>query len=140
MVVAPHSLAVEEGVKVLRKGGNAVDAAVTTAFVQGVVGTTMCGIAGSGSMHVYLANLDEEKILNFHGKAGSTVKPDMWEDLLINENPSGYGYVLKDRVNDIGYKSITTPNTLKALHEGLTRYGTIKWGEAIEPAIRYAKM
>lgn len=139
MVVAPHCLAVEEGVRVLRRGGNAVDAAVTAAFVQCVVGITSCGVAGFGSLHVYLSESGEHKIIDFHGKAGSKVRPDMWEDLLIAESRSGYGYQLKGRVNNVGYQSITTPNTLMALYEGLTRYGTMSLKESLAPAIRYAE-
>lgn len=139
MVVAPHSPAVEEGVKVLRRGGNAVDAAVTAAFVQCVVGVGMCGIAGFGSMHVYMADSGEDKILDFHGKAGSKATPDMWEDLLLHENRSGYGYTLKGAGNDTGYQSITASGTVRAFHEALTRYGTIRWEESIKPAIRYAE-
>ena len=139
MVVAPHSIAVEEGVKVLRKGGNAVDAAVTAAFVQCVEGIGSCGIAGFGALNVYMSNSGENKVINFHGKAGSKVKPDMWEGLLIAEERSGYGYRLKGRVNDIGYQSITTPSTLLGLYEALTRYGTVSLKEALAPAIRYAE-
>ncbi|MAN98570.1 MAG: gamma-glutamyltransferase, partial [Roseovarius sp.] len=49
MVVAPQPEAAEAGIDVLRAGGNAVDAAIATAFVQGVVDPLMCGIAGFGS-------------------------------------------------------------------------------------------
>jgi len=139
MVVAPHCEAVEEGVRILRRGGNAVDAAVTAAFVQCVVGLTSCGIAGFGSLHVYMSESGEHKIIDFHGRAGSKVRPDMWEGLLVAESRSGYGYQLKGRINDIGYQSITTPNTLKALHEALTRYGTMSLKEALAPAIQYAE-
>ncbi len=46
MVVAPEPLAAEEGVKVLKAGGNAIDAAVTAAFVQAIVNPHACGIGG----------------------------------------------------------------------------------------------
>ena len=55
MVVCPQPQAAEAGREVLRAGGNAVDAAVASAFVQGVVDPMMCGIGGSGVMLVYLA-------------------------------------------------------------------------------------
>jgi gamma-glutamyltranspeptidase/glutathione hydrolase len=139
MVVCPHSIAVQEGVKALKNGGNAVDAAITAAFVQSVVGVGMCGIAGFGSMHIYDADRSEDIILDFYGKAGSKSTPDMWEDLLIQENRSGYGYKLKGDVNDKGYKSITASGTIRAFSQALVKYGTIEWDEAIKPSIKYAE-
>jgi len=139
MVVAPHSIAVEEGVKALRRGGNAVDAALTTAFTQCVVGVGMCGIAGFGSMHVYMAGSGEEKIIDFHGKAGSKALPDIWEDLFIEENRSGYGITLRGGVNNYGYQSITVSGNIGAFHEASTRWGTMSWKELIEPAIPHAE-
>ncbi|HIE28768.1 TPA: gamma-glutamyltransferase [Candidatus Poribacteria bacterium] len=139
MVSAPQSIAVEEGAKVLQNRGNAMDAAVTTAFVQGVVDRTNCGVGGFGMMNVYIAETGEETMLDFHGKAGSKVVPDMWEDIIIQENPSGYGYTVKGSVNEKGYTSITTPGAVSGLHEGLTRYGTISWAEAIQPALELAR-
>lgn len=138
MVVAPHSIAVEEGVKALRKGGNAVDAALTTAFTQCVVGVGMCGIAGFGSMHVYMADSGEEQIIDFHGKAGSKAKPDIWEDLFMTDNRSGYGITIEGGVNNMGYQSITVSGNIKAFHEAAIRYGTKSWKELIEPAIPHA--
>ncbi|MFQ6040079.1 MAG: gamma-glutamyltransferase [Candidatus Poribacteria bacterium] len=138
MVSAPQPIAVEEGAKVLQDGGNAVDAAVTTAFVQGVVDRTNCGVGGFGMMNVYIAETGEETMLDFHGKAGSKVAPDMWEDIIIKENPSGYGYTVESGVNEKGYTSITTPGAVSGLYEGLTRYGTISFQEAIQPALKLA--
>ena len=71
MIVCPQPQAAERGIQVLRHGGNAVDAAVATAFLQGVVDIQNCGIGGFGQMHVYMAESGEEMILDFHGKAGS---------------------------------------------------------------------
>ena len=69
MVSAPQPEAVEAGALALKNGGNAVDAAIACAVVQTVVDPQMCGIAGFGSMHLYLAERGEHLLLDFHGRA-----------------------------------------------------------------------
>ncbi len=139
MIVAPQPVAVEEGIKVLRKGGNAMDAAVTTALVQGVVDPQMCGIGGFGTMQVHMARTGEEEMIDFHATAPYLASPDMWKDLVIGMAKDGFGYLLKGNVNDVGYLSIAVPGTVLGLYEGLSRYGTWSWKEVIQPAIRYAR-
>ena len=53
-VVAPQPEAVDVGGKILRQGGNAIDAAIGTAFTQTVVDPQMCGIAGFGSEQILM--------------------------------------------------------------------------------------
>lgn len=137
MIVAPQPYAVEEGAKVLIEGGNAVDAAVTCAFVQGVVSPQMCGIGGYALLNVRLAD-GATALLDAPAEAGSKVSPDMWRDIVIGPNPDGWGYFLQGRVNDAGYQSICTPGTLKGLAAMLERWGTISLQRAIEPAARLA--
>ena len=67
MIVSLQPDAVEAGAEVLRAGGNAVDAALACAFVQTVVDPLMCGIAGFGSMHLYLPDRGVHEVLDFHG-------------------------------------------------------------------------
>jgi gamma-glutamyltranspeptidase/glutathione hydrolase len=139
MIVAPQALAAEEGREVLRRGGNAVDAAVTTAFVQGVIDPHMCGIGGSGVMVVYEAASGSVTVLDFYARAGSGVRPDQWEGLFIREAADRYGYVLEGWVNDAGYQSVGVPGTVAGLDEALRRFGTISWDQAVLPAVRYAR-
>ncbi len=137
VVVCPQPRAAEEGSKILAKGGNAVDAAVATAFVQATVDPHMCGVGGLGTMLIYTAKTGEAVFVDFHGRAGSKVTPEMWQDKI--KMLSADTNLLEGNENIIGYTSVTTPGTVKGLHEALTKYGTMNWREVIEPAIPYAE-
>jgi gamma-glutamyltranspeptidase/glutathione hydrolase len=139
MIVAPQALAAEEGREVLRRGGNAVDAAVTCAFVQGVIDPMMNGLGGSGVAVVYSARDRSVTVVDFYARAGSAVRPDQWESKFIREAADRYGYVLEGWVNDAGYQSVGVPGTVAGLSELLTRFGTISWDAAIRPAVGYAR-
>ena len=68
MIVAAQPEAAEAGARVLMRGGNAVDAAIACALVQGVVDPQMCGIAGFGSCQVYMPAKGLHTVIDFHGK------------------------------------------------------------------------
>ena len=138
MIVAPQPDAVEAGALVLKEGGNAVDAALTCAFVQTVVDPLMCGIAGFGSLQVLMPDKGIHETIDFHGRVPAAARPDMWRDLILGETEDGFGFVLKDAVNDLGYQSITTPGTLKAFQEAHGHYGSLPWSRILEPAIALA--
>src|SRR5712664_3320781 len=138
IIVCPQPVAAEIGLDVMRRGGNAVDAAVTCAFVQGVIDPQRCGIGGCGAMLVHGPQIGDA-LLEFYGTAGSRVREDQWESIFIREAADRYGYVLEGWVNDVGYQSVAVPGTVAGLYEALTRYGTISWEEAIEPAIPLAR-
>ena len=69
MIVAPQPEAVEAGAQTLRAGGNVVDAAIACALVQGAVDPMMTGIAGFGSMQLYLPKAGVHTCIDFHGRA-----------------------------------------------------------------------
>ena len=139
MVSAPQPEAVEAGLEALEAGGNAVDAAIATALVQTVVDPQMCGIAGFGNLHVYLPGQNVHTTLDFHGRSPLAVRPDMWADLIEREAEDGWGFILKGRVNELGYGAISTPRTLAALDEALNRWGTRPLAELLQPAIAYCE-
>ena len=138
IIVCPQPQAAEIGLDVMRRGGNAVDAAVTCAFVQGVIDPQMCGLGGCGAMLVHSPQ-SGDALLEFYATAGSRVREDQWESIFIREAADRYGYVLDGWVNDVGYQSVAVPGTVAGLYEALTRFGTISWEEAIEPAIPIAR-
>ena len=82
IVCAPQPEAVEAGAETLKRGGNAVDAAIACALVQTAVDPQMCGIAGFGSMHLYLPDRGVHRFIDFHGRAPLATRPDMWLSLI----------------------------------------------------------
>jgi gamma-glutamyltranspeptidase/glutathione hydrolase len=139
LITAPQPEAVEAGADVLRDGGNAVDAAIACALVQTAVDPIMCGIAGFGSMHVYMPGQNAHRFIDFHGRAPAAARPGMWQDIILGEADDGFGFILEGSVNEIGYQSITTPMTLRALDTALTQFGTRSLAELIQPAIAYCE-
>ncbi|MBV9522815.1 MAG: gamma-glutamyltransferase family protein, partial [Alphaproteobacteria bacterium] len=69
----------------------------------------------------------------------AAARPTMWTDLIEGETRDGFGFILKGRVNDVGYQSITVPGSLKAYHEAQTEFGTMAWRDIVQPAIEHAE-
>ncbi len=139
MIVAPQPEAVEAGALALRDGGNCVDAAIACGLVQGVVDPLMVGIAGFGSMQIYMPSRAAHTTIDFHGKVPAAATPDMWQDLIEGEARDGFGFILKGFVNDIGYQSITVPGSLKAYGEAHGEFGVLPWERVVAPAIAQAE-
>lgn len=138
-ISAPQPEAVDAGARVLMNGGNAVDAAVTAALVQAIIDPQMCGIGGYALLNLHWADQPGSVGVDAPALAGGKVRADMWVDRVLGPNPDGWGYFLEGNVNEAGYTSICTPGTVKMLDALLTRWGTIGWEEAIEPAVQLAE-
>jgi len=139
MIVAPQPEAAEAGADILRAGGNAVDAAMACALVQGVVDPFMCGIAGFGSCAIAMPGAGFHGYIDFHAPAPLGVRPDMWADRIESEARDGYGFILRGRVNDIGYQSICAPASLRAYRDAHREHGRLPWEQIVEPAIAWAE-
>ncbi len=139
MVCAPQPEAVEAGAFALKRGGNAVDAAMTCALVQTVVDPMMCGIAGFGTMQLYLPGQGHHGFIDFHTTAPGAATETMWEDQIKAQARDGFGFILHNRANECGYESIMTPGSLKAYYEAVQEYGTFDWKDIIQPAIEHAE-
>jgi gamma-glutamyltranspeptidase/glutathione hydrolase len=68
-----------------------------------------------------------------HAPAPLAARPDMWANLIESEARDGYGFILKGRVNDIGYKSICAPANLKMYYEAHKEHGSLPWSRIVEP-------
>ncbi|HWX47499.1 MAG TPA: gamma-glutamyltransferase [Roseomonas sp.] len=139
MVVAAQPEAAEAGVLTLRRGGNAVDAAIAAAFVQGVVDPLMTGIAGYGTMQVYLPKRGVHQHLTFYARAPRAARPDMWADIVTGQSRDGFAYLVKDHVNEIGYQAPGTPGNLRGYTDALSDFGTMELADVMRPAIEQAR-
>ncbi len=129
-VAAAHPLASEAGLEVLQEGGNAVDAAVTTALTLTVVEPFASGIAGGGFMNIRLAD-GRVFFLDFRETAPAAATPTMF--------PRDAAGAVIDRANDLGYLPIGVPGQLAGMVEALSRWGTIPLDRALRPAIQHAE-
>lgn len=140
MICAPQPLAVEEGAKVLASGGNAFDAALTCACMQFVLDPHSCGVGGYLILtHHPGGSSEPHAVLDAPAVAGSKVTPKMWEDQVIGANPGGWGFFLKNKINDEGYLSICTPGMVRGMQAIHSRWCTRKWADLIAPAIALAE-
>ena len=138
MIVAPQPEAVEAGALVLHGGGNAIDAAVTCALVQTVVDPLMCGVAGFGSLHILHGDTGRHVIIDAHARCPAAARPDMWEDMILGETRDGFGFVLRDFVNERGYGAVAASGILRAFSEAVAEFGTLPWGRILAPAAEQA--
>lgn len=139
MICTPQLEAAEAGVEMMRAGGNAIDAAIACALVQGVVDPMMAGIAGFGSMGIYMPARGYHGYVDFHSPAPRAARAEMWEGIIQSEARDGYGFILDGNVNDVGYQSICVPASLAAYHEAHRTYGNLPWPEIVQPAIAWAE-
>ncbi|MHC1550297.1 gamma-glutamyltransferase [Phyllobacterium sp. K27] len=139
IIVAAQPEAAEAGAIVLRRGGNAVDAAITAALVQCVVDPQMAGIAGYGSMQTFMPGKGVHEVWEFFARSPLAVTPDMWVDKLRGEARDGFSFTIDGHVNEIGYQAAGTPTSLKGFATVLGRHGTMDLAQALKPAIEYAR-
>jgi gamma-glutamyltranspeptidase / glutathione hydrolase len=129
MVASAHPLASEAGLSMLQKGGNAVDAAVATAFAISVVEPFSAGIGGGGFLLLHLPKTGKIKALDFRERAPLRATRDMYLDEQGKVRPGA-------SVN--GYLAVGVPGTVAGLTEVHRRYGKLPWREVVAPAIRLA--
>lgn len=126
MVSSANPLASEAGIAMLRAGGNAIDAAVATAFALGVVEPQMSGLGGSGAATVWLAGSSRSVYLDFYAAQPA----DAWRG-----SPSlkaGPG----DGPRDL--RGVGIPGEVAGLLALQEQHGTLSREEVLEPAIRLA--
>jgi gamma-glutamyltranspeptidase / glutathione hydrolase len=129
MVVTAHPLATEAGLQMLKKGGNAIDAAVASAFALSVVQPLSAGIGGGGFLLLRINKNGEIKALDFREKAPLKASKNMYLD--------SSGKVIKNASIE-GYLSVAVPGTVAGLYKIHQEYGQLSWSELLKPAINSA--
>lgn len=129
MVVSDHYLSSEVGVEILKKGGNAIDAAVATALSLAVTHPEAGNIGGGGFI-VLMKSDGEVTTFDFREKAPLAASPTMF----LDENGK-----IKDNSNHKGLLAVGVPGTVAGLYQAHQKYGKLPWKELVQPAIDQAK-
>ena len=127
MVASSQPLASFVGLEILKRGGNAVDAAIAMAAMLNVTEPMMTGIGGDAFMLVYSAKTKELKGLNASGRAPRALNLDHFTRRGIKTMP------------DTGMEPITVPGAFDGWVSLLEKYGTMKLADLLQPAIEYAE-
>lgn len=128
-VVTAHPIASEVGVAILKKGGNAVDAAIAVKFALAVVYPNAGNLGGGGFM-VYRDKSGLVNSLDFREKAPAKAHRDMYLDK--DGNP----------ITDLslyGQLAAGVPGSVAGMEEAFKKYGSLSWKELLQPAIELAE-
>ncbi|HEY8511298.1 MAG TPA: gamma-glutamyltransferase [Cyclobacteriaceae bacterium] len=129
MVVSASQIASDVGEEVLKDGGNAIDAAVATAFALAVTWPSAGNIGGGGFI-VYRKNSGEVTTFDFREKAPASATPTMY----LDES----GNLIKD-LNHLSILAVGVPGTVAGLYDAHQLYGKLPWSRIVRPAVRLAR-
>jgi gamma-glutamyltranspeptidase / glutathione hydrolase len=137
MVATSQPLAAQAGLDILKRGGNAVDAAVTTAAVLSVVEPMNVGPGGDLFAIIYIARENKVYTLNASGKAPSGQTLARMNMLGYAWDPSNWGP--GSGMPSGGVLTATVPGSVWGWDDVLRRFGTMTFKETLQPAVDYAE-
>lgn len=129
MIVTAHPSASKVGLDILKKGGNAVDAAVAVQFALAVVYPNAGNIGGGGFM-VYRSAQGETAALDFREKAPGMASRDMYLD------PQGNPITEKSLY---GHLAAGVPGSVDGMVQAHAKYGKLSWAEVVQPSVDLAR-
>jgi len=120
----------QSAMTILKRGGNAVDAAVAAAATLGVTDPFSCGIGGGGFMVIYLAKEQRVVTIDSREMAPAAFTPAVF---LQDGKPIDFETAVASGA------AVGVPGTVRGWHEALERYGSMSFKQVLAPAIRVAK-
>ena len=130
MVSSQEALASQIGVDILKKGGNAVDAAVAVAYALAVTLPRAGNIGGGGFMLVHLAEQNKTIAIDYR----ETAPAKAHKDIFLDEQGNAVDKLSREHGLAVG-----VPGTVMGMELALKQYGTMKMAQVIKPAIKLAK-
>ena len=137
MVTTSQPLAAQAGLDILKKGGNAIDAAVATAAVLNVVEPMNVGVGGDLFAIIYVAKAHRLYTLNASGMAPSGATPEHYASLGYRADPANWGP--GSGMPAGGILTVTVPGTVWGWDAVLKRFGTLGFKQVLAPAEAYAR-
>jgi len=128
MVVTTQYLASQAGIDILKKGGNAIDAAIAVGYALAVVHPAAGNLGGGGFMTIRFAD-GRSQFIDFRERAPAAATADMFQDKDGNVIPE---------LSEIGYLAASVPGTVAGFELARDRYGTLAREALIAPAIELA--
>lgn len=129
MVVSDNVVASQVGTDILKKGGNAIDASIATAFALAVT-HPQAGNIGGGGFIVYMEANGKSTTIDFREKAPLLASADMFLD--------DTGTLIKGS-NHEGLKSVGVPGTVAGLYLAHQKYGKLPWKDLVQPSVDLAE-
>ena len=136
-VAGPHPRTVQAGINILKEGGNAVDAAIASAFAEGVVEPSHNGIAGyGGCMVIYSTERQKVVAIDYNTVAPMAASDQMFP---IQKADGPAGYRVPGRINVHGPLSVGVPGVVAGLCLALQEFGRLTLPQVLRPAIQSAR-
>jgi gamma-glutamyltranspeptidase len=127
VVAAPHYLAAEAGLDLLKSGGNAIDAAIAASAMLQVVYPFVCGLGGDVFMLIYEASSGKLYGLNGSGRSAKAATIERYHELGYTSMPT------------YGIHTVTVPGCADGWGTAAQRFGRLGLAQALAPAISYAE-
>jgi len=139
VITAGHPLGAAVGAQIFRRGGNAVDAGVATAFAMAVVEPFMSCLAGGGSLLIHRPRRGESVALDFNVEAPAAAHARMYR---LGKGRGGDLFpwrAVEGDANVHGHRAVAVPGSVAGLSLALERYGTMELRDVVAPAVRLAR-